>query len=349
MAGLEAQDPMIRHMPRSQRAMTVLCLLASITASPVASQEQNRPAFASRFVEANGVRLQYMDFGGVGLPLIFVQDVHNIFGDEDPYFRDLWTAFYRRFTTAHRVLATVRRGYGESESPGWGYDVPTQAEDLLGLMDALGIRRAVLFGRTTAVQDLVWIAEHHPDRIAGLILLGNPPVFRAPAHVDARRFSDLYSLASCDLQERASDLLEPRSAWRPHFLSDSSATIDVPALRFHHPILDRRSMALQRLDRLEGALDEIAASEASCPGEVPYLAFVDSLARDPSRRVAMRRAFESADQSIAVDDGIARAFGAHLNSIREPEGLEGWADYFAFMFPHLQQFLANISRNPEGG
>ena len=339
---------MIRHTPQWWGGLLRLGLLLLSSTSDLASQEPTSPSYASRFVQANGVRLQYMDFGGAGLPLIFVQDVHNIFGDEDPYFRDLWGTFYARFTSDHRVLATVRRGYGGSESPGWGYDIPTQSEDILGLMDALGISQAVLFGRTTALQDMVWIAEHHPDRVAGLIMLGNPPVFSVRQDADAQKFDDLYSLASCDLQEQASELLDPRASWRPHFLSDSSATIDVAALRFQNPTYDRRSMSLQRLDRLEGTLDEAASSEVSCPGELPFLAFADSLSRDPQRLDAVRRAFEAADLSIAVDDGLARAFGASLETVPEPEALEGWGDYFDFMLPHVQRFLMSRSR-PTGG
>ena len=329
----------IRGIPRWLVSPLGLCLLTASATDGAASQQPNPPSYDSRFVEANGARLQYMDFGGSGQALIFVQDVHNIFEDEDPYFRDIWAAFYARFVNSHHVLATVRRGYGDSESPGWGYDVPTQSEDLLGLMDGLGISQAVLFGRTTAVQDMVWIAEHHPDRVAGLIMLGNPPVFGPREHADAQRFDDLYSLASCDLQERASALLDPRASWRPHFLSDSLATIAVAALRFHNPAYDRQSMSLRRLDRLEETLSEAASGDISCPGEVPFLAFADSLARDPQRRADVRRAFESADRSVAVDDGLARAFGARLTTVPEPEALEGWADYFDFMFPHVQRFL----------
>ena len=127
----------------------LLLIVSLVLPRTVRSQDGRAVTHESRFVDANGARLQYMDFGGSGLPLIFVQDVHNVFEDEDPFFRDLWTAFYARFTDHHRVLATVRRGYGESDAPGWGYDVPTQAEDLLALMDALEMDRAVLFGRTT--------------------------------------------------------------------------------------------------------------------------------------------------------------------------------------------------------
>lgn len=115
------------------------CVLAmAVTLAPAAAAQEPEPLYESRFVEANGIRLQYMDFDGSGLPLIFVQDIHNYFEDEEPYFRDLWSAFYVRFTDDHRVLATVKRGYGESDDPGWGYDVVTQSEDPLELMDALG-------------------------------------------------------------------------------------------------------------------------------------------------------------------------------------------------------------------
>ncbi|HUE76346.1 MAG TPA: hypothetical protein VMM83_00265 [Longimicrobiales bacterium] len=96
------------------------CALA-VTGAAGAAQDTGVPPYESRFVEANGIRLQYMDFGGSGLPLIFVQDIHNYFEHEEPFFqRDLRSAFYTRFTDDLRVLATVKRGYGESDDPGWG-------------------------------------------------------------------------------------------------------------------------------------------------------------------------------------------------------------------------------------
>lgn len=125
----------------------------------------------------------------------------------------------------------MKRGYGESDDPGWGYDVATQSEDLLGLMDALGIHRAVLVGRVPATQDLTWIAEHHPERVAGLVYLGNPVVFQSSSHLEARLFGENYTRGSCDLEERGVALGNARGPWRPHFLDDETARIDVPALR----------------------------------------------------------------------------------------------------------------------
>jgi len=174
------------------------------------------------------------------------------------------------------------------------------------------------------------------------VYLGNPPTLKPSGGSDARRFNELYSLASCDLQERADKLLTPRSSWQPHFLSDPGARIDVPALRFTNPAYDRRSMSLLRLDRLEAALDDGSTREAECPGEKPWLAFVDSLATDPDRRAAIRADFEAADRTIAVDDGIVRAFGSNMETIREPDNLDGWQQFFDFMYPEVRRFLAAI-------
>jgi pimeloyl-ACP methyl ester carboxylesterase len=313
------------------------------------AQSASPSSYESELLQVNGVRLQYMDFGGSGLPLIFVQDIHNYFEDEDPYYRELWAGFYERFTDRHRVLATVRRGYGGSDAPGWGYDVATQAEDVLALMTALDIPRAVLVGRPPATQDLTWIAEHHPERLAGLVYIGNPLVFRAPSMPDAQRFSELYAQASCDLQERAASLLDPRASWQPHFLADTTTRIHAAALRFTNPAYDRRSMSVRRIERLEAALDEVDSWEAECPGEEPYLALVDSLAADTERLTAIRRAFEDSDQTRLIDDGLVRAFGERMETILEPDDLPDWESVLEFYFPHMRRFLAEASERESLG
>lgn len=329
-------------------AATLASIALAAGCGSLAAQAPSDAPWRSRLVEANGIRLQYMDFGGTGLPLVFVQDIHNYFQDEDPYYRDLWSAFYAQFVGEHRVLATVRRGYGESDAPEWGYDVASQAEDVLALMDALGIRRAVLVGRAPATQDMTWIAEHHPERLAGLVYMGNPVVFNPPPHSDARRFNELYNLASCDLQERAAPLLTPRTSWRPHFLRDSTTRIDVPALRFTHPDYDRRSMSVLRIERLQASLGEVDSWEAACPGEEPYLAFVDSLASDTLRLAGIRSAFEASDLSVRVDDGLVRAFGPRMETVLEPNDAEGWEEVLEFYLPHLRRFLGDAIRREAG-
>ncbi|HUE76347.1 MAG TPA: alpha/beta fold hydrolase [Longimicrobiales bacterium] len=219
----------------------------------------------------------------------------------------------------------------------------THSEDLLGLMDALGIRRAVLVGRAPATQDLTWIAEHHPERVAGLVYLGNPVVIQSSQHPEARLFDENYARGSCDLEERGIALVGARTSWRPHFLDDETVRIDVPALRFTHPVSHRRSMDLQRLDRL----DATAAEEPGCPGHARSLEYFRALAADPARRAALREALEASDLSVPIDEGIERAFGASMRTVVEPDPWEGGLPAFHdFIEPHMRSFLEEVEQAP---
>ena len=76
----------------------------------------------SDFVTANGIRLHYLDWGGVGRTLIFLTGMGSsayIFGKFAP-----------RFTDTFRVLALTRRGQGDSDIPESGYDADTLTEDI---------------------------------------------------------------------------------------------------------------------------------------------------------------------------------------------------------------------------
>src|SRR5271165_6426931 len=104
-------------------------LFAAFLAILVVSISACGPKVKSGIVNANGVRLNYLDWGGSGPPLILI---HGL-GDNPHIFDDLAPAFTDRF----RVVAYARRGHGQSEAKA-PYDTATLTEDLRGLMDGLG-------------------------------------------------------------------------------------------------------------------------------------------------------------------------------------------------------------------
>jgi len=68
---------------------------------------------------------------------------------------------------------------------------------VLGLMDALQIDRAVLLGHSMAEKIVLWIASHHPDRVAKAVavsaVIEGTLSMRANFPVgDALAFSTLY-------------------------------------------------------------------------------------------------------------------------------------------------------------
>ena len=85
--------------------------------------------------------------------------------------------------SGRRVLVPDMRGYGESSAPERieDYDVLALCDDMVGLLDALEIERAVFVGHDWGANVVWWLAAIHPDRVAAVAGLSVPFVPRAPA------------------------------------------------------------------------------------------------------------------------------------------------------------------------
>jgi non-heme chloroperoxidase len=119
------------------------------------------------FVDASdGTRLEVLDFGGQGAPLIFVAGL----GASGHVF----DTFAPRLTDVRHVYAISRRGYGESDRPepsADAYRARRLGDDLLEVMDALKIERAVLAGWSVGGAELSSVASRFPNRASGLVYL----------------------------------------------------------------------------------------------------------------------------------------------------------------------------------
>jgi pimeloyl-ACP methyl ester carboxylesterase len=112
---------------------------------------------------APGVRLEVLDWGGRGSPVVFLsglQDVAHGFDDFAPLFTD-----------RHHVLAITRRGYGASSRPPSGYDLATRLADLAAVLDSLHLARVALVGHSIAGDELTAFADAHPERVSRLVYL----------------------------------------------------------------------------------------------------------------------------------------------------------------------------------
>ena len=115
------------------------------------------------FVQANGIRLHYLDWGGSGDPILFL-----------PGFNDtahVYDHFAPRFTDRFHVVGLTRRGVGESDKPADGYDAGTRVEDIRQFLETLGIRKVCLIGHSMAGDELTLFATRYPDRVTKLVYL----------------------------------------------------------------------------------------------------------------------------------------------------------------------------------
>lgn len=149
-----------------RKTLTILVTLIILTLGRSARAQENwadKSPHKSGFVTANGIKLQYLDWGGKGKVLLFLAGVGNsahIFDDIAP-----------KFTDRFRVLALTRRGHGQSDKPATGYDITTLTEDIRQFMDQLRIKRATLVGHSFAGDEMTRFAGLYPERVDKLIYL----------------------------------------------------------------------------------------------------------------------------------------------------------------------------------
>jgi pimeloyl-ACP methyl ester carboxylesterase len=94
---------------------------------------------------------------------------------------DSWRSYQPvldRLPDGVRAIAVSQRGHGESSKPETGYRVEDFAADVVLLLDALNVERAVLAGHSGSCLVARRVALDHPSRVAGLILEASPTTLR---------------------------------------------------------------------------------------------------------------------------------------------------------------------------
>ena len=112
------------------------------------------------------VRLEVLDWGGSGRPLIFLA------GNGDT--AHSFDSFAKKFTSGNHVYGITRRGFGASSKPtpaNGNYSADHLGDDVLAVMRALGIERPVLVGHSLAGEELSSIGSRFPAKVSGLVYL----------------------------------------------------------------------------------------------------------------------------------------------------------------------------------
>lgn len=113
--------------------------------------------------DVNGQRLYYEDTGGDGPPLVLS---HGLLMDHEMFVPQV-----AEFGAARRVITWDQRGFGRTESDGQPFTYWDSARDLFGLLDRLGIERAVFGGMSQGGFVSLRAGLLHPDRVRALILI----------------------------------------------------------------------------------------------------------------------------------------------------------------------------------
>src|SRR5882724_9794119 len=121
----------------------------------------------SGFVERDGVGLFYEVYGDGPETMVFVPPwsiVHSrIYKAQLPYFSE-----------RYRCITYDARGNGKSDRPESvsAYSLDNLVADALAVMDATGVKHAIVVGLSLGGYVASVLAAHHPDRVRAAILIG---------------------------------------------------------------------------------------------------------------------------------------------------------------------------------
>ena len=175
--------------------------------------------FVSNYMDLDGVKIHYLDFGGEGLPIILI---HSEGWDANTF-----QEFGSMLKGKNRVLAITRPGYGVSEP--LGYDVASQANAIISFARALGIEKAVFIGNGSTTCELTYLGENYPEQVAGLIYLnGLATPWLDIYDQDPNRAFEMFRRASPGPNDKK-EITVLRKTYRPEYLNNAE-NIQVPAL-----------------------------------------------------------------------------------------------------------------------
>ena len=151
-------------------------------------------------VPAGDVELA-VDVRGEGVPVLFV---HGF-----PFDRTMWRHQLAALSRVRRIAPDLR-GVGDSGAPpaADGYSLTRYADDLVAVLDALGVRQAVLCGLSMGGYVIFELLRRHPQRVKALILADTKP---QPDSTEAKRGRDeLTQVAQREGQDAVLERLLPR-------------------------------------------------------------------------------------------------------------------------------------------
>jgi pimeloyl-ACP methyl ester carboxylesterase len=114
-------------------------------------------------IKVNGLNVNYVDEGKKDSPVIIF--VHGF-----PFNKWMWQKQIEVFKKDYRVIAYDIRGFGNTEKGNVHFSVQLFAFDLIGLMDALHIEKAVLCGLSMGGYIALSAMENFQHRFSKLIL-----------------------------------------------------------------------------------------------------------------------------------------------------------------------------------
>ncbi|HEX6290654.1 MAG TPA: alpha/beta fold hydrolase [Herpetosiphonaceae bacterium] len=256
--------------------------------------------------DLDGISIFYHD-EGQGEPLLLI---HGFPLSSDLY-QPQRAALSRRF----RVITPDLRGMGRSDALPGGYSIDVYADDLVALLDHLGIGQAIVGGMSMGGYVLFALLRRHPDRVKGIILLDT----KAAADTEEGR-AGRYKMAEQARSEGTSAIAD---AMLPKMLTEQTREQQPELAQFV-----REMMATTSVEGIVGALESMAARPDSTPllGSIAVPTLIVVGREDQVTPLAVAQEMQQAipGAQLVIIDGAA-----HAANLERPaavnQAIEEWA------------------------
>lgn len=115
------------------------------------------------FAQADGVRIRIHHLGGTGPTLVCVHATG--------FHGRVWEPFVPRLREHFSIVALDHRGHGDSDKPESGYEWTKFGDDVLAVVDELGLVEPVGIGHSAGATALVFAESKQPGTFARLVLM----------------------------------------------------------------------------------------------------------------------------------------------------------------------------------
>lgn len=236
-------------------------------------------AFDQGYIEAGGYRTRYLHAGTSDKPTLFM--LHGITGHAEAYARNL-AAHSEHFN----VYAIDFIGHGYSSKPEHPLEIKHYIEQVLAIMDELGVEKAYFSGESLGGWTTARLAQLHPERVERIVLntmggtMANPQVMER-----------LYTLSMQAAEDPSWERVKARLEW---LMADPSmVTPDLIRTRqriFEQPswkMACEMNMALQDMEiRKRNMLSDDDLRQIEVPALVLWTTKDPSGPVDEGRRIA---------------------------------------------------------------
>jgi 3-oxoadipate enol-lactonase len=216
---------------------------------------------------------------------------------------DTWRGIVERIAPRYRVVTWDLRGHGRSGAPAGPYTIPDLAGDLGVVLDTAGVDRAVILGHSAGGVIALQFALDHPQRTAGLVLVGTASECNVKAH-------DFYH----DLARRAAE--RGMAATHKHLglTAATEPSIAAEPIAFGHVA---RAMASLHQQPLTPHLSAIDAPTFICVGDKDFLGVGGSVILSRNIKGSRLEIVPGRGHGIFLEDpeGFARSLLAFLDDV----------------------------------